>query len=31
LVLDDRPDLSDTDAARLARALADPPPPQYDN
>jgi 8-oxo-dGTP pyrophosphatase MutT (NUDIX family) len=28
--LDDRPGLSDTDEARLARALADPPPPQYE-
>ena len=28
--LDDRPGLSDTDEARLARAFADPPPPQYE-
>jgi 8-oxo-dGTP pyrophosphatase MutT (NUDIX family) len=28
--LGDRPELSDTDEARLARALADPPPSQYD-
>jgi 8-oxo-dGTP pyrophosphatase MutT (NUDIX family) len=29
--LDDRPALSEADEVRLARALADPPPPMYDS